>query len=129
MAGIVEQLGITPEMRGQVSGEPQGLGVSGLREQQGGDDFIVVFLRAREELEQLAHKLVNSLGEGGLLWICFPQPADEEVTNLAVKTDLAPDQDWQALAELGYGPVQQEVLHGNEGRWIAMRFAPQPSRH
>lgn len=133
MPTLAEQLGISPGMRGQVSGEPQGLDIESLKEQEGGRDFVVVFLRARQEVEQLAKKLVAAIDEGGLLWICFPQPApdDEEVTNLAVKTDLTIEGSWQALADLGYGPVQQESLQGDgdDCTWVALCFQPLSSRH
>ena len=129
MTSLVTTLGIAPGMRGQVSGLPRGLDLDELRRYEGGDDFVVVFLRSAAEVEQIAGKVVNSVHADGLLWFCFPEPRadDEEITHLAVKTDLTPELGWQPLLDLGYRRVEQQLLEAGEGSkeyaWVALRFA------
>ena len=133
MTSLATRLGITPDMHGQVSGQPPGIELDELQQRtggkEGGDDFVVVFLRSAAEVEQLARKVVNSVHAGGLVWFCFPEPAtgEEEVSNLAVNTDLTPERGWQPLHDLGYRSVEQQLLEPQEGSdafaWIALRFA------
>ena len=107
------RLQIRDGMQGQVSGVPAGVDLEDVPTQGQGEDFVIVFVQSVADLEQLAAKVVASVREDGLVWICYPKKSSR------IKTDITRDHGWQVLRNLGYRPVRQVAI---DSTWSALRF-------
>ncbi len=60
-------------------------------EQSKSHDFIILFVKNKEEVDQLFLKAVKLLKPDALLWICFPKGTS------GIQTDLTRDKGWETL--------------------------------
>jgi hypothetical protein len=78
--------------------------------------FVQLFTKNRQELQIWAEKTIQSLAEGGLLWICYPKKTS------SLYEDLSRDEGWDAVTAVGMEGV---ALISIDETWSAMRFRPQ----
>jgi len=82
---------------------------------EGEVDFVHLFVKNKNELEQFIGKALKSIKFDGLLWISYPKGSSK------VETDLNRDILWNLLKDKGIRPVTQISI---DGTWSAMRFRP-----
>jgi hypothetical protein len=85
-----------------------------LVELQPGVDVVQVFAHDRAELER-AGSALQSVREGGLLWVCYPKGGRK------AGTDLNRDLLWEELSKVGLAGV---TLVAVDDTWSAMRCRP-----
>ncbi len=76
-------------------------------------DFIQVFVKTREELEDQLSQLKQYLKQDGFLWIAYPKGTSK------IKTDINRDSIWAYAKTLGLKAVHQISV---DNTWSAMRF-------
>jgi hypothetical protein len=119
---LVRKLGIKPEARLGLIGAPDGFdtvlgdlppGVTVRRRVQGVFDVILVFVRARSELQRRLPALKTTLAQDGGLWLAWPKRSS------GVATDLGDG----PVRELGLaaGLVDNKVCAIDE-TWSGLRF-------
>ncbi|MFC1483851.1 hypothetical protein ACFL6Q_02235 [Candidatus Neomarinimicrobiota bacterium] len=79
-------------------------------------DFVQLFVRNGEELEQCLATALAAVTFDGLLWICYLKQSS------GVKTDLNRDILWKLMEPTGWRPVSQVAL---DEVWSAVRFRPE----
>jgi hypothetical protein len=79
-------------------------------------DFVQVFVKNREELDDCLPKALSAVVFGGLLWICYPKQSS------GVETDLNRDILWKLMEPTGWRPVSQVTI---DEVWSAVRFRPE----
>jgi hypothetical protein len=60
-------------------------------ELEGRFDWVQLFVTSRAELDAVIDRVVRSLGERSLLWICFPKRSS------GIQTDLTRDAGWESV--------------------------------
>ena len=78
-------------------------------------DFVQVFVRNSEELEELIPAAIKALKRDGLLWISYPKGTS------GVSTDLNRDILWAAMKKYRLSGVAMVSI---DDVWSAMRFRP-----
>ena len=78
-------------------------------------DFMQVFVRNSEELEELIPAAIKALKRDGLLWISYPKGTS------GVSTDLNRDILWAAMKKYRLSGVAMVSI---DDVWSAMRFRP-----
>jgi hypothetical protein len=58
---------------------------------EGRFDWVQLFVTSRAELDAVIDRVVRSLGERSLLWICFPKKGS------GIETDLTRDTGWESV--------------------------------
>ena len=101
-AGFVESLGDLPAETTLSSQAPTGF-----------FDFVQVFARDQNELNQLKATAVGSVTYDGLFWVCYPKKTSK------IKSDLTRDNLWNQFD--GLRPVAQVAI---DDTWSAIRFRP-----
>ncbi|MFQ5831189.1 MAG: DUF3052 family protein [Candidatus Thorarchaeota archaeon] len=76
-------------------------------------DFIQVFVKTREELEDRLSQLKQHLKQDGSLWITYPKGTSK------IKTDINRNSIWAYAKTLGLKAVHQIAV---DDTWSAMRF-------
>lgn len=76
-------------------------------------DFIHLFIKSRQDLEEQYQALYKALKKEGLLWISWPKGTS------GIKTDL--NRDWIRSYVLDNGLVDVKVCSINE-QWSALKF-------
>ncbi|MFC1619296.1 hypothetical protein ACFL45_05060 [Candidatus Neomarinimicrobiota bacterium] len=79
-------------------------------------DFVQLFVRDGEELEQCLATALAAVTFDGLLWICYLKQSS------GVKTDLNRDILRKLMEPTGWRPVSQVAL---DEVWSAVRFRPE----
>ncbi len=75
---------------------------------------VLAFAATRADVEAYADRIASAAGApGGVAWVAYPKGSS------GVRTDLARDHGWNALAERGLRPVRQVSL---DSTWSALRF-------
>jgi hypothetical protein len=77
--------------------------------------FVQLFVKNRQELQTWAEKAIQSVEEGGLLWICYPKKTSSLYEN------LSRDEGWGAVTAFDLEGV---ALISVDETWSAMRFRP-----
>jgi hypothetical protein len=78
-------------------------------------DWVQIFVKDKQELEQLAPKAVKALKPDSILWISFPKGSSN------IQTDLTRDQGWDSIRLLDLKWVT--LISVNE-TWSAFAFRP-----
>ncbi|WP_068615873.1 YdeI/OmpD-associated family protein [Paenibacillus tuaregi] len=78
-------------------------------------DFVQVFVRSIQEVEELAPTAIRGVKEDGLLWFCYMKGGAK------AGTDLNRDKGWDVVTGSGYEGVS---LVSIDERWSAMRYRP-----
>jgi hypothetical protein len=93
-----------------VLNEPQGLEL----DVPGGEDAVLLFVRTRDELEELAKPFLQAARGDRLAWLAYPKGG-------RLGTDLNRDVLWELTKEQGVRPVRQVSI---DEVWSALRFRP-----
>lgn len=78
-------------------------------------DFILLFVRNQQELDELSKKTISCLKEGGIFWISYPKLTSK------LKTDLNRDKGWRSIKKAGFISVSMVSI---DEVWSAVRFKP-----
>lgn len=89
--------------------------VTRVQEQEQDCDFVQVFVRSIQEVEQLAGAALHAVKKDGLLWFCYLKGGAK------AGTDLNRDKGWETLTQAGYEGVS---LVSVDDKWSAMRYRP-----
>ncbi|MFW9845459.1 MAG: hypothetical protein ACFFD6_01820 [Candidatus Thorarchaeota archaeon] len=76
-------------------------------------NFIHLFVRSKDELQEHLEPLLSFVKSGSFLWISYPKGTSK------VKTDINRDSIWAFSKTLGIRPVSQISI---DETWSAMRF-------
>jgi len=101
MASLAEKMKLKPGMEAalinapagyldELQPLPEGVKVTGQLD-QGGHDWVQVFVRTRAELDAQIHALRQALKPESLLWIAFPKGTSK------IQGDLTRDKGWESL--------------------------------
>lgn len=77
-------------------------------------DFVLVFVKTRADIQEIAAKAAGSLKEDGLLWFAYPKKSSKRY-----KSDISRDEGWQPLGDLGFEGVRQVAIDED---WSCTRF-------
>lgn len=83
---------------------------------RGDCDVALGFVESVSAAVSLVPKLKAALGDGGVLWICYPKLSS------ARAGELNRDVLWKELAKTGLRPVTMVAI---DETWSAMRFVPE----
>jgi hypothetical protein len=86
-----------------------------LDERTGAADVVLLYSRSRTQLDRDAPAAIASVGEGGLLWVCYPK------RSAGTPSDLSRDVCRAAMAAHGWRAVSQVSI---DDTWSALRFTP-----
>jgi hypothetical protein len=78
-------------------------------------DFVQLFVKTSQELDNQVPSILNALKKGGLFWICYPKGGSK------IKTDLNRDILWATMGKFSMAGVS---LISIDNVWSAMRFRP-----
>ena len=84
---------------------------------RGDCDVVLGFVESIAAAVSLVPKLKAALGDGGVLWICYPKLTS------ARSGELSRDVLWKELSKTGLRPVAMVAI---DDTWSAMRFVPEP---
>jgi hypothetical protein len=76
--------------------------------------YIILFVKNRKEVEQLAPIALHNLIADGVLWFCYPKK-----TSKKYKSDLERDNGWKVLNDSGFMGIRMVAIDDD---WSAMRF-------
>lgn len=79
-------------------------------------DFLLVFVKDRQQLEENKPLIQKNMDPKGLIWIAYPKK-----TSKKYKSDISRDDFWEGLRDLGLEPVRQIAIDDD---WSALRFRP-----
>ena len=79
-------------------------------------DFLLVFVKDRQQLEESKPVIQRNMDLKGLIWIAYPKK-----TSKKYKSDIRRDDFWEGLKDLGLEPVRQIAIDDD---WSALRFRP-----
>lgn len=78
-------------------------------------EFVQMFVKSSQEVEDLIPAVLRALKQDGLLWISYPKGTSK------VKTDLNRDILWKAMERFALAAVSMVSI---DSVWSAMRFRP-----
>jgi hypothetical protein len=78
-------------------------------------DFVHLFVKDKDELDQLTPQAIRLLKDDAIFWISYPKGSAK------VKTDLNRDILWKLMERHGYEGVAMISI---DETWSAMRFRP-----
>jgi hypothetical protein len=78
-------------------------------------DVVIVFVKNRRAIEDVAMQAMSATEPGSRLWFAYPKQSS------GVATDINRDRGWDALNEAGWRPVTQVAI---DDTWSALRFRP-----
>lgn len=114
-SGTVVVLNAPAEFRPILAGwRADGVPVSERRGQ--GCTFVLVFVQACAEIEQIAGSIITSVCDDAVLWFAYPKQSSKRY-----RTDVSRDGSWSVLGRMGYEPVRQIAIDED---WSALRFRP-----
>jgi hypothetical protein len=76
--------------------------------------FIILFVKTRKEVEELAPVALHNLLADGVLWFCYPKK-----TSKKHKSDLDRDHGWKVLNDSGFQGIRMVAIDDD---WSALRF-------
>lgn len=79
-------------------------------------DYVQLFVKSIEELEQYAPEALGAVKEDGKLWFCYPKKSS------SIKTDINRDKGWDLIKRVGYAGVSAVSI---DDTWSALRFRPE----
>lgn len=119
-AALIKKLLIKPTYRCIVLNSPDGylprLGTLPLEDNlEGKFDFIYLFARNKDEVDEFGPAVVEAIKPEGVLWISYPKGSSK------IKSDISRDKGWDTIREKGFQGVS---LISVDDTWSAMRFRP-----
>jgi hypothetical protein len=126
--GLVKKLGLkggmklllfrAPEPFAALLGDlPPGVTVAtDVTEEPAAFDAAVIFVRTRDEIEELAPPGIRATRPTGYLWFAYPKKTG------SIRSDISRDTGWSAVYARGYRPVAQVAI---DQTWTGYRFRPQ----
>lgn len=78
--------------------------------------LVLVFVRSCADIADRAPKVTAALADDALLWWAYPKKSSKRYDS-----DIARDDSWQPLGDLGFEPVRQVAIDTD---WSAIRFRP-----
>ena len=121
---LLRKLGIKPGQKILILSAPEGYiqalgtlpaGAEVKTIAEGTFDFVQLFVRKKEDIDNHATTAMQSLKPGGLLWFTYPKKSS------SIKTDITRDNGWEGLMAAGIRPVTQIAI---DDTWSALRFRP-----
>lgn len=76
--------------------------------------FIVIFVKSRRQVEEIAPVVLHNLVADGILWFCYPKK-----TSKKYRADLDRDHGWKALNDSGLQGIRMVSIDDD---WSALRF-------
>lgn len=76
--------------------------------------YMILFVKTREEVKQLAPAALHNLTADGILWFCYPKK-----TSKTYSATVDRDHGWEVLADAGFRGIR---LVSIDDDWSAMRF-------
>lgn len=76
-------------------------------------EFVMIFIRSKEEVFNYAPVVMQSLKEDAKLWFCYPKKTS------GIKTDINRDEGWELVWQKGFGAVASVSV---DNTWSALRF-------
>jgi hypothetical protein len=77
-------------------------------------EFIIIFVKGKSEVEQVAPMTLHNLMADGILWFCFPKK-----TSKRYSSDLSRENGWKVLNDSGFYGIR--IVSVDED-WTALRF-------
>jgi hypothetical protein len=77
-------------------------------------DFILIFVKNKDELDNIGPKAIHNLSPDGKLWIAF-----HKCTSRKYSSEVNKDKGWEYFEQAGYKKVSQIVIDKD---WCAMRL-------
>ena len=77
-------------------------------------DFILVFVKTREEIDHYFANIANALNEDCIVWFSYPKG-----TSKKYKVDINRDHGWEILGKNGFETVRAVAIDND---WSALRF-------
>jgi len=84
------------------------------------NNFIMIFVKNKTELEKTIFKAVKLLNKEGLIWICYPKGSS------GIQTDLTRDKGWESLSKVN---MQWLSLISLDETWSAFCMKNVPSNN
>lgn len=119
-AALIKKLLLKPGFRSIVLNAPDGylakLGSLTVENELDGEfDFVHLFVKNKDEVDQMGPKAVEAVKPEGVLWISYPKGSSK------IKTDISRDKGWDAIKDRGFIGVSMISI---DQTWSAMRFRP-----
>jgi hypothetical protein len=123
-SGLVQKLGIKPEMKVLLQGAPANfttsleslpVGAKLLKTSSGGADCVITFVRCKDDVRTLTPAALKALADNALLWFAYPKKSGP------LKSDLSRDSGWEPLFDAGFDSVAQISI---DETWTGFRFRP-----
>ncbi|MCF8253600.1 MAG: hypothetical protein K9I36_07305 [Bacteroidia bacterium] len=77
-------------------------------------EFVLSFVKTKEEIENLGQSIIPLLKEDALLWFAFPKGSSKKY-----KVEINRDKGWEYLKEQGFETVRAVSIDED---WSALRF-------
>jgi hypothetical protein len=77
-------------------------------------EFILIFVKSCQEINDWAEIVVNQLTEDGLLWFAYPKKSSKKY-----KSDIGRDDSWSILGKFDFEGVRMIAIDDD---WSAFRF-------
>jgi len=77
-------------------------------------EFMIIFVKSVDELENIAPIALHNLTADGILWFCYPKKSSKKYSS-----DLERDKGWKALNDAGFHGIRMVSVDDD---WSAMRF-------
>ena len=77
-------------------------------------DFILLFVKMKDEIDTLLPRLIERLSDDAKLWISYPKKSSKRY-----KSDISRDSGWTILGKYNYEPVRMISIDED---WSALRF-------
>jgi hypothetical protein len=77
-------------------------------------EFMLLFVKSRSEVNQLALIALHNLSSDGILWFCYPKKTSKKYSS-----DLERDHGWEVLSDSGFHGIRMVAIDED---WSAMRF-------
>lgn len=97
-----------------VSNELQGVITDPEIDQRCPYEFMIIFVKSVDELENIAPIALHNLTADGILWFCYPKKSSKKYSS-----DLERDKGWKVLNDAGFHGIRMVSVDDD---WSAMRF-------
>jgi len=77
-------------------------------------EFMIIFVKSVDEMENIAPIALHNLTADGILWFCYPKKSSKKYSS-----DLERDKGWKVLNDAGFHGIRMVSVDDD---WSAMRF-------
>jgi hypothetical protein len=77
-------------------------------------EFIIIFVKSKAEVEQIAPMTIHNLMADGVMWFCYPKKTSKKYSS-----DIDRDHGWEALNDSGMYGIRLVTVDED---WSALRF-------